>query len=205
MTEFQIPNDDLQKNIKHTTQFTTFASELFMARRPSISGDESLPDTRDELTDKESEIVKKAPDCLELIGYGLARIVFEHEQTDTVLKIARIGNHPVSDGMKQNQSEVDTFQECGDEFSMVPITDYDEDFLWVQMKKVPLLTETVDEERAEEVEIALSYHFTECPAVDIQEVSDENIGVYDDKGALIDYGGHVPEPTTVDLDRLSPS
>lgn len=188
-----------------TEEFETFASELFMARRPSISGDESLPDTREELTDKESEIVKTAPDRLELIGFGLARIVFEDEQTNTVFKIARIGNHPVSDGMKQNESEVDTFEEWGDEFSLVPITDYDEDFLWVQMKKVPLLTETVDEERAEEVEIALSYHLAECPAVDIQEVSAENIGVYDEQGALIDYGGNIPEIISPDSEISPPS
>lgn len=188
-----------------TDEFETFASKLLMARRPVVAQNEHFRETKEQLTQAEKDIIEQAPNCLEMIGFGLARIVFEDTQTETVFKIARIGNTPVTDGKKQNESEVHTFQEWGDEFSLVPITDHHKDFLWVQMEKVPLLTETVDEDRADEVEIGLTYHFTECPDVDVWEVFDENIGVYEDKGALIDYGGSTPEPNKTDVEIPSKS
>lgn len=156
----------------------------------------------EELSPPEKEFIESLEN-FQLVETGAARCLLtptceqENETTDVVFKIARSAEpNTIYDGREQNEYESFLYSAVQDKFTdeerprLLPILESDENNYWIKLPFVPILFDMdISSERRDNIreEVLRSLR----PIIDnvmIGEVTSDNIGKYNRKWYLVDYG-----------------
>lgn len=175
-------------------ELTEFAIDVHKGRyKNELSINYETHGITNELTSGEKQIVESGPDCLNLLGVGIGRIVMRFSNTPYIVKLPRssgTSKNELANGRLQNENEIDIWNIYRNSYQLMPIVDYNKSWWVIMPYAKPLNKAFSSKETIEDIVSRLKSHFRDNEEINhTYEVAPENIGIYKKEAYLLDYGG----------------